>query len=122
MRVKTLLQDEKINLGGVFENAVIQQLHAHGFDTYFYNNNRIGELDFLIEDALQIIPIEVKSGKDYQIHSAMNRVCANTEYDISKAYVFANCNVSVTGSIRYMPVYLCMFLNSRHDLPVLAPL
>ena len=118
MRLKILMQDEKVNLGGVFENAVVQQLAAHSFEPYFYNNNRIGELDFIIEEAAEVVPIEVKSGKDYKIHSAMSRVCSNDEYDISKAYVFSNYNFSLNGKVRYMPVYMCTFLNGRLEMPV----
>ena len=118
-RLQILAQNEKINLGGVFENAVVQQLNAHGFDTFFYNSHKQGELDFVIEYNLHVVPIEVKSGKDYYVHSAINNVLDNSEYEIEKAYVFANCDISVDGRLIYMPVYMCTFLEDDAKMPVL---
>lgn len=122
LRTKILIGDEKVNLGGIYENAVAQELHAHGYDTYFYNSHRIGELDFLIEEDASVIPIEVKSGKDYYVHSAMDRVCSNEEYEIEKAYVLTNYNLAVSGKLHYLPVYMATFIRDDTRLPVLAPL
>ena len=119
LRMNILLRDEKVNLGGVFENAVAQELHAHGFASYYYNSHKIGELDFLIEKGLEVVPLEVKSGKDYYVHSAISTVVNNPEYKINNAFVFANCNVSIKEKITYMPVYLCTFLNKALKMPVL---
>ena len=94
-------------------------MNAHGFNTFFYNSHKLGELDFVIEYNLHVVPIEVKSGKDYYVHSAINNVLANSEYEIEKAYVFANCDVSVEGKIVYMPVYMCSFIEDDVKMPVL---
>ena len=121
-RVQILTQNDKINLGGVFENAVAQELCTHGFRPYFYNSHKQGELDFMIEYGMSVVPIEVKSGKDYYVHSAINNVLQNHEYGIEKAYVFANCEVEVKGKCTYMPVYMCMFLEDTTPLPILDPI
>ena len=76
-------------LGGIYENAVAQEFHAHGFDSYYYNSHSLGELDFIIEENMHVVPIEVKSGKDYTVHSALDKVVKNAEYEVEKAYVFA---------------------------------
>ncbi len=120
MKVSILADDNKINLGGVYENAVAQQLEAHGFDTYYYNSHSIGELDFLIEEGLHIVPIEVKSGKDYTVHSAINKVVHNKEYEVEKAYIFANCNVQVQDRFVYLPIYMSTFINEDIELPILG--
>lgn len=122
MRFGILTNQEKLNLGGIFENAAAQQLNTHGFQGYFYNSHRNGKLDFLIESGGHVIPIEVKSGKDYYFHSALTKVTENPEYQIEKAYVFGDCNISVNGKIRYMPIYLCSFLTKRMKMPVLSPM
>ena len=70
LRTKILVADDKVNLGGIYENAVAQELNTHGFQTWFYNSHKNGELDFIIEEDNEAVPIEVKSGKDYYIHSA----------------------------------------------------
>jgi len=79
LRVKILTGDQSVNLGGIYENAVAQELNAHGFPMYFYNSHKNGELDFVIEQAMTVVPIEVKSGKDYYVHSAISKVCDNRE-------------------------------------------
>ncbi len=122
MKAGILADDRKVNLGGVYENAVAQELHAHGFNSYYYNSHSVGELDFIIEEKMHVVPIEVKSGKDYTVHSAINKVVNNVEYDIEKAYVFANCDVREEGKFIYMPVYMCAFISDDVTLPVFGPI
>ena len=101
-----------INFGAIYENVVAQELTAHGYPLYYFNNKRQGELDFLLEQNSEIIPIEVKSGKDYTRHVALNNVLNNKEYAINKAYVLCNSNIKQDGKIIYMPIYMIMFI--RH--------
>ncbi|MBR1702330.1 MAG: DUF4143 domain-containing protein [Lachnospiraceae bacterium] len=105
-----------------FENAVIQELTAHGFSVYFYNSHKNSELDFLIEKGGEVVPIEVKSGKVYYVHSAISKACENPEYNIHQAYVLGDCNISQEGKITYYPVYLCNFIRDDVSLPILKPL
>ena len=119
LRTKILIDDGKVNLGGIYENAVAQELNSHGFPTYFYNSHKNGELDFLIEKAASVIPIEVKSGKDYYVHSALTKTVANKEYEVEKAFVLSNYNVKTEGEIVYLPVYMTMFISDDAALPVL---
>ena len=121
LRLRILTNDLSVNLGGVFESVVAQELNTHGFSLFFYNSHKNGELDFLVEQDLSVVPIEVKSGKDYYVHSALSKVTANPEYQIRKAYVLADCNISEIGKTVYMPVYMAMFLADQIELPVLQP-
>lgn len=105
-----LTKDKTLNAGGIFENAVAQTLYSNGYDMYYYNSNRIGELDFVIEHNGKALPIEVKSGKKYAVHSALDKCMSNPDYEIEEAIVFADCNISVDGNVIYMPVYMSMFL------------
>lgn len=122
VRSKILVNDQSINLGGVYENAIAQELNTNGFPMYFYNSHNIGELDFLIEQELSVVPIEVKSGKDYKVHSALSKVVANTEYGVKTGYVFANCNVSVEDKLVYLPAYMSTFIKDDAEMPVLQPI
>ena len=122
LRTKILVDDDKINLGGIYENAVAQELYVHGFQAYFYNSHKNGELDFIIEKGNEVIPIEVKSGKDYYVHSAISKAVSNTEYDIETAYIFTNYDVKTDGKMVYMPVYMSMFIKDDSELPTLKPL
>ena len=104
-----------VNLGSVYENVVAQELKAHGFKLYYYDNKKNGEADFLIDsvDLLSALPIEVKSGKDYYIHTALNNLLKVDEYKISNGIVFSNEEkVYNNGNVIYMPIYYVMFLRS----------
>lgn len=112
-KIKILNGDKDINNGALYENAVAQELYAHGYKPYYFNSKKQGELDFLIEYHGEILPIEVKSGKGYTVHSALNNVLSNEDYGIKQAFVFANCNVTINEKIVYYPIYFCMFLQER---------
>lgn len=104
-----------VNLGSVYENVVAQELKAHGFKLYYYDNKKNGEVDFLIDsvDLLSALPIEVKSGKDYYIHTALNNLLKVNEYKITNGIVFSNeAKVYNNGNVIYMPIYYVMFLRS----------
>lgn len=104
-----------VNLGSVYENVVAQELKAHGFKLYYYDNKKNGEVDFLIDsvDLMSVLPIEVKSGKDYYIHTALNNLLKVNEYKISNGIVFSNEEkVYNNGNVIYMPIYYVMFLRS----------
>ncbi len=110
--IKAVMDDiASINLGSVYETAVAQELKAHGFNLYYYDNKKSGEVDYLVDDMknLSVLPIEVKSGKDYQVHSALNKFVQTDEYNIRQAIVFSNAQkVEVRNDITYMPIYYIM--------------
>ena len=122
IRMNILMEDRHVNLGGIYENAVAQELNTHGFSLYYYNSHKLGELDFVIEKGFSVIPLEVKSGKDYKIHTAISNVTGNPEYEIREAYVLANSNILQEGKITYLPVYMAMFIRDDVKLPVLEPI
>ena len=95
-----------MNFGSIFENAIAQQLTAGGYPLYYYNSNRQGEVDFLIEYQGYVLPIEVKSGKNYQRHAALNHVLNNPRYDIPYGVVFTTENLRVEGNVFYYPIYM----------------
>ena len=109
-----IINDEKgINYGSIYENVVAQELQAHGFELYYFNSKKQGELDFIIEKDGHTLPIEVKSGKDYQRHNALSNVMGNPDYGIPRALVFCNENVSTSGNIVYLPIYMVAYLKKK---------
>ena len=112
-KLKIVSKEKDVNKGAVYENVVAQELHAHGYPLYYYNSKKKGELDFVIEHAGRVLPIEVKSGKDYEKHSALDNVMAAHEYGIEEAYVFTNDNIKVNGKLTYFPIYMVMFLQDE---------
>ena len=117
IQLRIIQGDANINFGSVYENAVAQELIAHGLTPYYYNSKKRGELDFVIEQNGQILPIEVKSGKDYTVHRALANIMECGEYDLPKAIIFNNNNLRQEGRLIYAPVYMIMFLERRNDAP-----
>lgn len=118
--IRAVLDDEKsINLGSVYESVVASELIAHGYKLFYYDNRSKGEVDYLIDDydSLSVVPIEVKSGKDYTIHSALNNLVSNEDYHIRKAFVVSNeRTVKSRGKIIYIPIYYIMFFRNSPDI------
>ena len=112
--IRPILDDVRsINLGSVYESVVAQELRAHGHKLFYYDNRKQGEVDYLVDDytAMSAHPIEVKSGKDYTVHSALNNLLKNPDYNIQAATVISNKReIRQDGKITYMPVYLVMFM------------
>lgn len=117
--IRAVLDDEKsVNLGSVYESVVASELIAHGYKLFYYDNRNKGEVDYLIDDynSLSAVPIEVKSGKDYTVHSALNTFVQNEDYHIKKAYVLSNeRTVTHNGKITYLPIYYIMFFQNTPD-------
>lgn len=110
IQLKIINGDTNINYGAVYENAVAQELKAHGFDLYYFNNKKRGEIDFLIDIDGLVLPIEVKSGKDYIIHRALSNIMEVREYNLEKAVVLCNDNLKIYNKIIYAPIYMMMFI------------
>ena len=114
--IRAILDDVRsINLGSVYESVVASELIAHGHKLFYYDNRSKGEVDYLIDDyaSLSVVPVEVKSGKDYTVHSALNSFAGNDEYNVQKAFVLSNERIiSHKGKITYLPVYFVMFFQN----------
>ena len=110
--IKAVMDDvASINLGSVYETVVAQELKAHGFNLYYYDNKKNGEVDYLIDDMehFSVLPLEIKSGKDYQIHSALDKFLQIKEYNIQQAFVLSNAQkVEMKDGITYLPIYYIM--------------
>ena len=117
IQLRIISGDNSINFGSIFENAVAQEFVAHGIESYYYNSKKRGELDFVIELEGKVLPIEVKSGKDYDKHNAITNVMTCGEYDIPEAIILNNDNVRVEGKNIYAPIYMAMFIEKKNTAP-----
>ena len=117
--IKAILEDiRSINLGSIYETVVAMELLAHGHDLYYYDNRTKGEVDFLINDhaSLLAFAIQVKSGKDYSVHSAFNNLLKNEDYHINEALVLSNERIiSHKNGITYSPIYNIMFIDDKES-------
>lgn len=109
---KTLLR-EATNYGAMYENFVAQELVAHGKTPYYYRTKKYGELDFVIDSPDgDVLPIEVKSGKDYKRHTALDNVLAATEWGVDRAVVLHDGNVERSEKRLYLPIYAAGWLSA----------
>lgn len=108
-----ILNEGSMNYGAVYENLVAQELAANGFELYYFNSKRQGEVDFIIEHEGKVCPIEVKSGKDYKRHNALTNLLSDSAYGIEKAFVFSNANLEEGEQQLYMPIYMLMYLQAE---------
>ncbi len=111
--ISAIMDDIKsINLGSVYESVVCSEFAAHGFSLFYYDNKKKGEIEFLLNDydLLSVVPIEVKSGKDYDEHASLDAFVATPDYHIKEAFVLSNeREVTQKGQVTYLPVYYSMF-------------
>lgn len=112
-KIELINKNGEVNNGAHFENAVAQQLLCNGFEPYFCKKKNIGELDFLIEMDGKVVPIEVKSGKAYRTHKALDHFMNVSDYHIEKAYVFSAGNVEKDGNVTYLPIYMCYLVKEQ---------
>ncbi len=111
--INAVLEDKGVNLGAVYETVVAQELICHNHKLYYYDRKKIGEVDYLIDDYnnLSVVPIEVKSGKDYMNFKALTKIIDEPNYRINYGYVLNNdSEIKQIDKIIYMPIYFIMFL------------
>jgi predicted AAA+ superfamily ATPase len=105
--VAVLERNPAVDYGAIYENMAAQELKAHGYDLYYYKNSKKGEIDFVIESATGTVSLlEIKSGKSYKIHKALDNLLGADDYQIDNAYVFCDSNISRENRIIYLPNYM----------------
>ncbi len=112
--VNAVLDDlSGVNLGAVYETVVAEELRAHDHELYYYDRKKVGEVDYLIDDyeSLSVLPIEIKSGKDYKYFRALPKILEEPNYKMGKGYLFSNDReIKTVDKITYYPIYFVMFL------------
>ena len=116
LQLKILNREKDINFGAIYENAIAQELKVQGFDLYYFQSKKQGELDFIIEYRGKVLPIEVKSGKSYARHQALDNVLSNEQYGMDEAIVFCNENIRVESGVFYCPIYLAGLLTKEESI------
>lgn len=113
VKIRILTKEKGINNGALFENVVAQELVSKGINVHYFNSKKYGEIDLVIEINGRACPIEIKSGKDYKKHSALNNILSELSYEIETGYIFSNGNVEVAGKKVYLPIYMMSFLENK---------
>ena len=102
-----------VNLGSILENIMAQAIRSKGFELYYYDSKKLGELDFVIQNEMKIDLLEIKSGNDYKKHNAINKALNVSNWTFGNVYVLCKGNIEVTESITYLPWYLIMFYENN---------
>lgn len=117
--LRPILGDERsVNIGAAYESVVAQELKAHGHRLFYFDNRHKGEVDFLIDNrsTSSILPIEVKSGKDYTTHSALNNLLSTPDFHVQRGLVLSNeREIKVADGVTYLPVYYVIFIGCNDD-------
>ena len=112
--INAILDDKAgVNLGTVYETAVAKELICHGHDLYYYDRKKVDEVDYLVDDydSLNVLPIEIKSSKDYKRFRTLPKLLADQNFRMTKGYVFSNeRKVWEEEKIKYYPIYFIMFI------------
>jgi predicted AAA+ superfamily ATPase len=101
-----LLKSDYQFKGPLAENYVIQQIRGL-FDVepkfFAHTGSGLGEIDFLLQDGMEIIPVEVKSGESVKANSFRKYI---DKYSPAKAVRYSKRGYSKTGSVANIPLYL----------------
>lgn len=113
--INAILDNDKgINLGSVYETVCAMELTAHGHKLFYFDSKKVGEVGFLINDydLLNVIPLEIKSGKDQNNFRAIPKlVNPDGNYKLHHGYVFGNKNMfKKDNNLITLPIYMIMFI------------
>ena len=112
LQIRILNKENGINYGSIYENVIAEELASKGFDLFYYKNNKLGEIDFLIENKGKVILLEIKSGKNYKRHNALDNLLEKYP-EIKNGYILSNNNVEVKNNKIYLPIYMIMFFEKE---------
>lgn len=107
----------EINLGSILENVMAQSIISNGFRLNYFDSKKYGELDFVIQNGMQTDILEIKSGKSYKTHAALNKVLNVEEWHFGKTLVFCKGNIEQFEKITYLPWYAIIFYQPRRLPP-----
>lgn len=99
-----------VNLGSILENIVAQQLKANGYDLFYFDAKKYGEVDFVVSGGVHTRLIEVKSGNDYKKHSALDKIRSVSEWKFRDGIVLCKGNLEVVDDVLYLPWYMMIFV------------
>lgn len=89
--------------GPMTENYVLQQLKGQFEVEPRYYSDKNGEIDFVVQNKMEIIPIEVKGGEDRSANSFKTYVANNSP---QHAYRFSKREYRKDGDFTNLPLYL----------------
>ena len=92
--------------GGLYENVIAECLVKKGRGLYYYRPDRQHEIEFLIEEKGEVLPLEVKAGNSPT--ASLNEFV--DEYKPAVAYKLVDGNIGVAGQKTTLPHYMVLFI------------
>ena len=102
--------DLTVNLGSILENVIAQQLKSNGFNLNYFDSPKYGEIDFTVQNGMNVDIIEVKSGNDYEKHNVLDNIISVKDWKFGNIYVLCKSNIFTENNITYLPWYFVMFI------------
>lgn len=110
-----LMGNVEINMGSILENVFAQNLKSNGFKLHYFDSKKIGELDFVLQNGLSTVLLEIKSGNDFKKHLAMDHALETKQWKFEQTIVFSKSNVEEEEEILYLPWYMIMFFRQETE-------
>jgi predicted AAA+ superfamily ATPase len=105
MATQTILspvEEDNMFLGMISENYVAQALVCNGFQLFYWKNENTAELDFVVQIAGEVVPIEVKKGKRTK-SASLNMFLK--QYNSRFAIRISGKNFGFENKIKSVPLY-----------------
>ena len=96
--------------GGLAENYIVSQLLMNTDELYYYKDDKNIEIDFIIKENSDIIPIEVKAGKRTKSNSLNNYI---QKYNPKYAIRLSMKNFGFENNIKSIPLYAAFCIKER---------
>lgn len=104
----SILTNESFVLkGAIYENIVAQILTSKHKNLFYFEPSSRSEIDFLLEDKTNIIPVEIKSSTNVTSKSLKAYI---DNYKPTYAYKFSFNNLSVKENLICLPIYMLPFV------------
>lgn len=99
-----LLKSDYQFKGPLTENFVLQQIHyLYDTEPRYYTPSAASEIDFIVQDGMEIIPIKVKSDENVTSVSFKNYIA---KHEPAKAVRFSKRGYEVNSRVTNLPLYL----------------
>jgi predicted AAA+ superfamily ATPase len=89
--------------GALAENFVLQELAEQFRTIHYWSSAATAEVDFIVQNGGQVLPIEVKSGDNVKAKSLRLFM---TKYGVKKGIRFSRKNVDTRGDIVNLPIFM----------------
>lgn len=104
------IETDNTFLGSVAENYVGQALRANGITLRYWKNDNTQEVEYILQDGMSVIPVEVKKGRKVDAISLNN---FKKTYNCPFAYRISGKNFGFANEIKSVPLYAVFCIEAK---------